>query len=421
MERRFVAPSAPFSAQVTVPGDKSLSHRALILAAMAEGRSLIAGLGPGADVAATRSALGLVGVATEGDEVRSPGVDRWRPPAGPIDAGNSGTTLRLLAGAVCARDFVTVLDGDASLRRRPMQRLVAPLAALGGSVETSLTGTAPLRVRGRPLRGATVSIPLPSAQVRSAVALAALQAVGATVIESPPGFRDHTERWLAALGRGTMVGPASFRVDPGPIPPLEITIPGDPSAAAFLWVAAAITGGSVRTPGVSLNPGRTGLLDVIRSMGCDVAVEPGADLLGDPVGTVTVSGRVHRAAKVDGVLAGRTVDELPLVALLGACASGTTVVADAAELRAKESDRIAATVAAIRALGGSARPTPDGFFVDATPLRAGAVASGGDHRIAMLAAVAAAAAGSVTVTGYEAVAVSWPGFGEALEAMWSSR
>ncbi len=424
-DRSLTCPPGVFRATVAVPGDKSLSHRALIFAALAAGRSAVSGLGPGADVAATAAALERLGATIGDGAVDSPGVARWIPADGVLDAGNSGTTLRLLAGALAGRPFRSTLDGDDSLRRRPMRRLVGPLTALGAGVETSADGTAPVTVWApKPLHGAAIEIGIASAQVRSAAALAALQADGATTIDSPPGFRDHTERWLEALARGKWVDATAFRVDPGPVPAGEYRVPADPSSAAYLWAAAALRpGAAVVTPGVSLNPGRIGFLDVVRRFGADVDAEVTGDVLGDPVGVVQVRGGGLAEVDVGGSLAVRALDELPLVGILAAAGEGVTKVSDAAELRAKETDRIAATVAMIRALGGTAVATEDGFVVEgAGGLRGGRVDAAGDHRIAMAAAVAAVACrDGVLVSGAEAAAVSWPEAYEVLETLWSSR
>ncbi len=424
MSVRIVEPPLrPFSATVRVPGDKSLSHRALLFAAMAGGTSRVSGLGPGADVASTSAILRKLGVEIGGERVDSPGVEQWRASPDPLDCGNSGTTMRLLAGALSGRPFRSTLDGDASLRSRPMRRLVAPLGELGARVEVSSDGTPPLVVGGGDLYGARVEIPLATAQVRSAVALAALQAEGPTTIVSPPGYRDHTERWLSTLGRGTSTAPTEFRVEPGAIPAAEYEIPGDTSSAAYLWAAAATVPGSrVTTPEISLNAGRLGFLEVLERMGATVTAEVTGDIYGDPIGSVTVVGGELRATEVSGSLVTATIDELPLVAVLGTYAEGVTVVRDAAELREKESDRVESTVEMIRMLGGAAEPAADGFSVLGVGfVEAGAVTSAGDHRLAMAAAVAAAGArGPVTIDGAEAVAVSWPEFFDDLEFMWSS-
>ena len=423
--RTFHHDGSVFRATLPAPGDKSLSHRALILAAMAPGRSRVTGLGPGDDVAATAAAIGRLGVARQGSYVDSPGIDNWAASDRAFDCGNSGTTMRLLAGALAGRPTPATLTGDASLLRRPMRRLVGPLEALGAKVEISGKGTAPVTVHAPTrLRGTDVVVDLASAQVRTAVALAALQAEGTTHIDGPPGFRDHTERWLESLGRGTATGGSGFEVRPGALPEADYPVPGDPSSAAFLWAAAALVPGSrVTTPGVSLNPGRVGFLEVLEQMGASVERRLTGAVHGDPVGDVVVTGASLRPADVSGALAVRALDELPLVAVLAAFADGVTVVADAGELRAKESDRIAATVAMVRAFGGRGEPSADGFAVTGGKrLAGGEVQAAGDHRIAMAAAVAGAATlGPVTVFGIDAAAVSWPDFPDELERVWSSR
>ena len=414
-------PTAPFEAEVAVPGDKSLSHRALLLAAMATGESRIHGVGTGADIAATRRVLDALGAEFDGESVLGPGVAGWSTPSAVLDCGNSGTTMRLMAGALAGTHLRATIDGDASLRRRPMGRLASALAPLGARITTTGEGTPPLRVAGTDLHGAQITLGIASAQLRTAAALAALQADGPTAIDSPPGYRDHTERWLVCLGLGEWGEGERFTVRPGVVPPFEVTIPGDPSTAAFLWAAAALEAGSrVTTPDVSLNPGRTGFLDVLRLMGASVEAEETGSVLGDPIGTVTVVGRDLQACRIDGGLAARSIDELPLAVVLGGKAAGTTVIADASELRVKESDRIASSVALVQALGGDAEATEDGVIVHGTGYRGGIATSAGDHRIAMAAAVAAAGAtGPVQVEGIEAADVSWPGFIETMEGLWS--
>ncbi|MFH1330331.1 MAG: 3-phosphoshikimate 1-carboxyvinyltransferase [Actinomycetota bacterium] len=419
--RTFRLPPGPFCAEPTVPGDKSLSHRALLLAGMASGVSRVANLGPGGDVAATAAVLRSLGVEVGSDSVRSPGVEAWTAPDGPLDTGNSATTMRLLAGALAARPFATTLVGDASLMTRPMARLVGPLGALGADIRVGPEGCPPVTVCPGVLHGTTVDIPVASAQVRSAVALAALQAEGPTLITSPPGFRDHTERWLEAMGLGRRLTESRFEVLPGPVPPAAYDLPGDLSAAAFLLAAAALRpGAEITLRRVTLNPGRTGFLDVLEAMGALVSRSATGLIHGDPVGDVTLTGAELRGVRVGSAVAVRGLDELPLVAVLGAAATGETVVEGAVELRAKESDRVAAAVRLVRSLGGAAEERPDGFAVQGgSGMRAGLVDAGGDHRIAMAAAVAAVTGAEVTVAGFEAVAVSWPGFAEALEGLWS--
>lgn len=415
----------PFHADVVVPGDKSWSHRALVFSAMANGKSLVRGLGPGRDIAGTAKAVASLGVRTEPGFIESRGVLAWSSPGGTIDCGNSGTTLRLLAGALAGRPFVSTLSGDRSLRARPMRRLVAPLASMGITVTLSEAGTAPVIVHGSTdIHGAEVTLAIASAQVRTAVTLAGLQASGPTVVDSPPGFRDHTERWAVETGLATRLSDTALEVNPGPIPPGEYHIPGDPSSAAFLWAAAAIKPrATVMTRGVNLNPGRIGFLSVLEEMGAIVNVEPTGELYGDPVGDVQVTGAGLAGGKISGVTTVETLDELPLVAVIAAFAEGETLVTDAQELRAKESDRIATTVAMVRAMGGSIEATDSGFVVIGSGgLRGGTVDARDDHRIAMAAAVAAtAASGSVVIKGADAAGVSWPSFYRDLEVVCSSR
>lgn len=304
-----------------------------------------------------------------------------------------------------------------------MGRLIKPLTALGADISVAEGGTAPIKVTGTRLEGARVSVPMASAQVRTAVALAAINAHGATTIDSPPGFRDHTERWLAHLGLGRVESETTFVVTPGPVPAFEITLPGDPSSAAFLWAAAAVLPGSrIVTPNVSLNPGRTGFLEILQAMGVGVTLEPGDPVLGDPVGTITVEGARLIGIDVSGDLTVRSLDELPLLAVVAAAAEGRTTVTDAGELRVKESNRIASSVRLARLAGAEASDHADGFTVDPirAPLGEGLLDADGDHRVAMAGAVAALVRGApVSVAGFEAADVSWPGFGEVLEGMWS--
>lgn len=421
-DRTIKNPHKLLRAEVQVPGDKSLSHRALLLAAIAEGDSVVTGLGPGADVQSTVTALGQLGVTITDGKIRSPGIANWSTPDAPIDCGNSGTTMRLLAGVLSTSSVQATLVGDASLAGRPMHRLVEPLRVLGGRIETSPEGTAPLAVGGvNDARGGSVTIEVASAQVRSAFELAALNASGPSTIDSPAGFRDHTERWLNAAGRGEWTSATAFTVRPGPIAPARYDIPGDPSSAAFLWALAAVQpGAEVLTPTISLNAGRLGFLQILEKMGAEVEAVVTGDVGGDPIGNVVVRGRSLAAVDISGDLLASALDEIPLVAVVGVFAEGITRVSDASELRVKESDRIASTAAMIRALGGGIETTDDGFEVVGTGfLEGGVVETDRDHRIAMAAAVAALTAdGPVTIRDADVAAVSWPGFYETLAMLW---
>ena len=419
--RVVTPPDGRFATGVRIPGDKSLSHRAVIFSAMADGESRLSGLAPGGDLGATLRALRAFGVAADRHRITG---RPWQAPERPIDCENSGTTMRLLTGAAAGRPFLTTLVGDESLMQRPMNRLVAPLGVLGAAVGVGQDGHPPVTTGGGGLVGGAALIDLPSAQVRTAFELAALQAEGSSTVDSPPGYRDHTERWLDAFGLGQSEDGTVFRIDPGPIPATEYEIPGDPSSAAYLWASAAIVeGAQIATPDVSLNPGRLGVLSILEQMGADVVGEVTGAIHGDPTGSVSVTGLGLRGIDVSGSLAASAIDELPLVAVLAAYAEGTTVVKDAAELSVKESDRIASTVAMIRALGGVAEATDDGFAITGTGhLESGTVSAAGDHRIAMAAGVAATGAtGPVAIDGASAAAVSWPTFYDTLEAVWLSQ
>lgn len=416
-------PGGPFDATICVPGDKSLSHRALIFAAMAHGDSVVTGLGPGEDIRSTRSALRDLGVEIFGEQIRSPGIGGWTSPQEAIDCGNSGTTMRLLAGALATSETTAILTGDDSLLQRPMSRLLEPLRSLGGVIDVTDSGTAPLTVGGcvRPV-AAAVEIPIASAQVRTAFELAALRAPGRSSIDSPPGFRDHTERWLEAVGRGSWSSPTAFTIDPGPLPAARYEVPGDPSSAAYLWACAAIEPGArVTTPTISLNPGRLGFLQILDEMGARIDAVVTGSTGGDPVGDVTVEGATLTGITIDGPLVAAALDELPLVAVVAAYGEGITAVRDAAELRAKESDRIDAVVEMLRSLDGGIEPHPDGFDVIGTGfLEGGTVDTFSDHRIAMAAGVAATKAqDTVVIRDAHVASVSWPGFYETLESLWS--
>jgi 3-phosphoshikimate 1-carboxyvinyltransferase len=411
-----------FNASVRVPGDKSLSHRALLFAAIARGDSYVTGLGSGDDVQSTIAAIRQLGVRVDGPEIRSPGISHWTEPSGPIDCANSGTTMRLLAGALSTSNVRATLIGDASLSARPMSRLVEPLQSLGGVIGTSDTGTAPLVVGGADATcGAEVSISIASAQIRSAFEFAALGVPSTSTIDSPAGFRDHTERWFDAIGRGEWISTTAFRIDPGEVDPARYDIPGDPSSAAYLWALAAITPGSqVNTPGISLNPGRLGFLQILDEMGAGIEATVTGSIGGDPVGDVTVSGRPLRSVDVAGDLVAAALDELPLLAVVGAFAEGITTVSDAQELRVKESDRIQSTTDMLLALGGGIEAKDDGFRVVGTGfLSGGVVDTYEDHRIAMAATVAGLCADNpVKIIDAGSAAVSWPDFYETMEDVW---
>lgn len=433
-DRQIVEPARTLAGELRVPGDKSISHRALLIAGVGEGECQIVGLSDSLDVAASRSALASLGVVVSGGynpqvesaELSTRGLD-WEilvkgrgfaglePPDAPLDCRNSGTTARTILGILAGRDFTTSLRGDKSLSRRPMLRVVEPLRAMGAIIEgNDRGGRLPLTISGGSLTGIRHASPVASAQIKTCLIFAGLQASGETVIEEPAPSRDHTERMLRYLGVPIEASPDRVVVKSTNIRSASsLKVPGDLSSAAFLLVAGAIVPGStVSVTDVGLNETRSGILDVLRRFGARVDITDERAVCGEPWGTVTVQAGDRKPVSVSGPDIARTVDELPLVAVLGAFAEGDTVIADAAELRVKESDRIATTAAAIRALGGAVETTPDGMVVKGTgTLAGGTVESAGDHRIAMAFAVAGlAATGPVEVRGWDAVAVSYPGF-----------
>lgn len=408
----FAPAPAGLRGRLRVPGDKSVSHRALILAALADGPSRITGLSDGADVAATMAAMAALGATVvAGDGAVSVTGGHLREPSGPIDVGNSGTAIRLIAGLAAGIDGLSVLFGDESIARRPMGRVAEPLRAMGASVDGRDRGRLPpLVIRGGGLHGIDYRLAVASAQVKSAILLAGLSADAPTTVHEPVPTRAHTEEMLVERGVDVDTDGPAVTIRPGPVAPLDTDVPGDPSQAAFWVVAACITPGSDLTvDNVYLGPRRTGFVAALRRMGAEVEMVGASGL------------RARHSALVGTEIGGEEVpgliDEIPVLAVAAAYAEGTTVFRDAAELKVKESDRIAAMVAAINATGGRAEERDDGLAVTGTgrPLAGGRVGSVGDHRVAMSMAVAAlAATGPVTVDGWEAVATSYPRFEEDL-------
>jgi 3-phosphoshikimate 1-carboxyvinyltransferase len=408
---------------VRVPGDKSISHRAVMFNAAGEGEAQVTGLASGRDVASTMSAMRTLGAAVEktGDgAVRIRGrAMRFERRPGAIDCENSGTTMRLLAGLLAGQHGLeATLVGDASLSKRPMKRVAAPLALLGGDLETT-DGHAPLLIRGRTLAPATISLEVASAQVKSAVLLAGLQAAGTTAVIEPVTTRDHTEKLLAAMGVPVTVDGVRAAIAGASVPAcVDVAVPGDPSSAAFLLVAAALVPGSdVTVENLCLNPTRLGFLEVLRRMGAAVECRVLGQSGGEPVGSIRCRASALGAFRIDGDEVPAAIDELPLLAVAAAFADGDSVIADAGELRVKESDRIATTAAMLRAFGIEVEEKDDGMVVHGGRPRGGRqVATHGDHRIAMAGAVAALAAapGGVTLDDAGAIDVSFPEFFQSL-------
>jgi 3-phosphoshikimate 1-carboxyvinyltransferase len=417
-----VAPARRVRGRVRVPGDKSISHRYALLAAIAHGTTRLAHYAPGADCRSTLACLQALGVEIrEADAITivGRGFGAWRSPAGPLDAGNSGTSMRLLTGLLAAQPFESTLVGDASLSRRPMRRVIDPLTRMGARID-SVDGHAPITVHGRPLHGISYELPVPSAQVKSAILLAGLHANGTTSVTEPAQTRDHTERALAAFGLSVRVNGSTVVVGGGQkAQAQELTIPGDFSSAAFWMVAAAALPGSrIEIDEVGLNPTRIGLVDVLRRYGARVEIQTTRTAAGEPVGTVIIEADRAGSVEVRPDEVPILIDELPAVAAL-AVTGGEVSVRGASELRVKESDRIAALVAGFRGLGIDADERPDGFVVRGSGAPAGGVADAhGDHRMAMAFAIAALAAERPSrVEGADAVDVSYPGFFETLRGI----
>jgi 3-phosphoshikimate 1-carboxyvinyltransferase len=407
------------SGQVRVPGDKSISHRAIMLGAIADGETRIRGFLRAADCLATVQAFRAMGVRIEDQNdgeliVHGVGLHGLKPPRAALDLGNSGTSMRLLAGLLCGQRFDTVLTGDASLSRRPMRRVVEPLARMGASIEISDKDTPPLKIRGgRRLRGIDYEMPLASAQVKSSVLLAGLYAEGETQVVEPAPTRDHTERMLTGFGypieRGDgMVGLRGG----GSLRATTIEVPADISSAAFFMVGASIVPGSeLRLQQVGMNPTRTGVVEILRRMGAKIEVLNEHISGGEPVADLRVRQAPLQGIDIPPELVPLAIDELPVILIAAACAHGVTRLTGAQELRVKESDRIDAMAAGLRACGINAQPTADGMIVQGGPLQGATIDSRSDHRIAMAFAVAGAAArGDIIVEDCANVATSFPSF-----------
>lgn len=413
---------------VTVPGDKSISHRALIIGSLARGQTEITGLADGADVASTAAALRALGAAIETSAGKTTvRCEKFIRPPGAIDAGNSGTTARLLAGVLSAQPFESTVTGDRYLKKRPMERVITPLSLMGAGISSN-GGRLPLRIKGGKLSAIRYPVPVASAQVKSAIALAALFADGDTTIVEPAKTRDHTEIMLKHFGaRVTTVGTEITVGGKGAehLRGAEVEVPGDMSSAIFLVAAALINPGSkVRVENVGVNPARTGAVEILRKMGADVRPGNMRSAGGEPVADIEAAwtGELKRA-EIGGSEVPAAIDELPAIAAVACFARGTTVISGAGELRVKESDRISAMTEGLRNLGAKVEETPDGMRIEGGgPLRGGTVNSAGDHRVAMALAVAATGAeGESRIEGADCVAISFPEFFQTLENLRGGR
>lgn len=426
--RLRVRPVARLAGRVEAPGDKSISHRAALFGALAEGVTEVRGFLEAEDCRRTLAAVEALGaeVTRKGPgeyRIAGAGLRGFREPADVVDCGNSGTTARLLLGVLAGQPFWTFLTGDDSLRRRPMGRVAEPLRRMGATIVGRGDGTRlPLAARGAEwLRAIAWESPVASAQVKSAILLAGLYADGPVSVTEPAPSRDHTERMLGAFGARLERSAGTVTLTPGPLRGVPLTVPGDLSSAAFLLVAGLVAPGArVTVEGVGLNPTRTGVLDALRAMGARLELD-GADPAPDrePMGSVTASAGALSGTSVGGALLVRLIDEVPALAVAATAASGRTEIRDAGELRVKESDRLAALARELGALGARIEERPDGLVIDGgARLRGARVTSGGDHRIAMALVVAGlVAAGETLIEDTECVATSFPTFADALNGL----
>ncbi|SFM29125.1 3-phosphoshikimate 1-carboxyvinyltransferase [Ectothiorhodospira mobilis] len=414
-----VAPRGTLAGRLRVPGDKSISHRAIMLGALAEGETRVGGFLEGEDCLATLRAFRALGVDIQGPEdgevrIRGVGLHGLRAPAAPLDMGNSGTSMRLMAGLLAGQPFDTVLTGDASLTRRPMRRVTDPLARMGARIDTSADGTPPLHIHGgTPLQGRDYALPVASAQVKSSLLLAGLYARGRTCITEPAPTRDHTERMLAGFGLAVERGEGRVCLQGGGrLQGTRIQVPGDISSAAFFLVGASIAPDCRLTlEHVGMNPTRTGVIDILRLMGADIRVENPREVGGEPVADLTVSSAPLQGVEIPPALVPLAIDEFPALFVAAACARGRTVLTDAAELRVKESDRIQVMADGLLRLGIQAEPTADGMVIQGGDPDGGEVDSHGDHRVAMAFAMAALRArGPIRIRHCANVNTSFPGF-----------
>jgi len=430
METRTVKPAAGLHGELTVPGDKSISHRSIMLGSLASGTTIVRGFLHGEDNHATLGAFRAMGVEIAEEQggvlrLAGRGLHGLREPDDVIDCGNSGTTIRLMSGLLAGQSFFSVLTGDRYLRRRPMKRVITPLAAMGARIWGRGGGDlAPLAIQGGALRGATYASPIASAQVKSALLLAGLYADGETTVREPHLSRDHSERMLTWFGADVRSFSGGVTLAPGrPLEGREVHVPGDISSAAFFIVAALVTpGAELLIRNVGVNPTRGGIIDILKSMGGQIELLEARELSGEPVADLLVRSSRLQGVEIGGDVVPRAIDELPVISVAAACAEGRTVIRDARELRVKETDRIAAMTAGLGRLGARVTAREDGMEIEGgAPLAGGEVESHGDHRIAMSLAVAALVAeGEVTIDDTACTATSFPGFWELLEKVKSA-
>jgi len=414
-----VAAGGALTGRLRVAGDKSISHRSVMLGSLADGVTHVTGLLEGEDVLCTLAAFRAMGVLAKGPEqgrltIQGLGLHGLRPPAQPLDMGNSGTAMRLMAGILAGQTFDSILIGDESLSKRPMKRVSEPLGQMGARIDTNEGGRPPLRIHGgQKLRGIDYKMPMASAQVKSSLLLAGLYADGETVVTEPAPTRDHTERMLRGFGYDVQVEDARVRVRGGGIlTACDIDVPADISSATFFLVGAAISEGSeLVLEHVGINPTRIGVINILKLMGADLAIENAREVGGEPVADLRIRGGKLNGIRIPQDQVPLAIDEFPALFIAAACARGETVLTGAHELRVKESDRIAVMAAGLKRLGVALQETPDGIIIQGGKLSGGAVDSHGDHRIAMSFAMAALrASGPITIRDCKNVATSFPDF-----------
>lgn len=407
---------------VKVPGDKSISHRSVMFGAIADGVTHISGFLPGADCLATIDCFRKMGVKIDVDNdsvtVHGVGLHGLKKPEDTLYTANSGTTTRLISGILAGQEFETVVEGDASIAKRPMARITEPLWKMGAEIEGDYC---PMKIRGKKLHGAEYTSSVASAQVKSAVLLAGLYAEGETIFTEPEKSRDHTERMLKAMGADIDVKGRTVKIRPvSTLAAADITVPGDISSAAFFMVLAAISKDScITTENVGINETRTGILDVLKSMGADIEINNRREALGEPVADITVKSSRLSGVEIGGEIIPRLIDEIPIIAVAAAFAEGKTVIKDAAELKVKESNRIKAVVCELKKCGVDIEETADGMIINGgKTLHGTEFNTYGDHRMAMsLAILAQAADGEYSIDDGECVRVSYPDFFETLKKL----
>lgn len=416
-----IAPGGVLQGRLRVAGDKSISHRAVMLGALADGVTRVTGLLEGEDVLCTLAAFRAMGVAADGPTqgrltLHGVGLHGLSAPRDALDMGNSGTAMRLMTGILAGQSFDSVLVGDESLSKRPMKRVSDPLGQMGARIETAADGRPPLCISGgQTLRGIDYKMPVASAQVKSSLLLAGLYARGETVVTEPAPTRDHTERMLRGFGYDVTVEGARARLRGGArLTACAIDVPADISSAAFFLVGAAISPGSeLVLEHVGINPTRIGVIAILKLMGADITIENAREVGGEPVADLRVRGGRLRGIRIPEDQVPLAIDEFPALFIAAACAAGETVLRGAHELRVKESDRIAAMAQGLKRLGIAAQETPDGIIIQGGQLQGGEIDSHGDHRIAMAFAIAGLrAAGPITVRDCRNVDTSFPGFAE---------